>query len=127
LEQIQRELFFVEAGTLMAVPVSIVGTRFSAAVPVRLFSHEAFLHTQDANYDVAPDGTRFIVADLVVGVAASLGANRLIASELWGVTPHDAITMVAVVVLISIIGLMACMVPARRATQVEPAVSLRYD
>jgi putative ABC transport system permease protein len=68
-----------------------------------------------------------IAAGLAVGVVASLGANRLIASELWGVKPHDPLTMVSVVIVISMVGLMACLVPARRATQVDPAVSLRYD
>jgi putative ABC transport system permease protein len=68
-----------------------------------------------------------IAIGLIFGIVASLGANRLIASELWGVTPHDAVTMVTVVFVISMIGLMACMVPARRATRVDPAVSLRYD
>ena len=64
---------------------------------------------------------------LGVGVAASLGANRLITTQLWGVKPHDPLTMVSVVIVISIVGLLACMVPARRATRVDPAVSLRYD
>jgi putative ABC transport system permease protein len=68
-----------------------------------------------------------ITTGLVVGVAASLGANRLIASELWGVKPHDPITMVTVVIVISVIGLLACIVPAHRATRVNPSVSLRYD
>ena len=68
-----------------------------------------------------------IAAGLALGTAASLGANRLIATELWGVKPHDPLTMSAVVIVISIIGLLACIVPARRATRVDPAVSLRYE
>lgn len=68
-----------------------------------------------------------IASGLALGVAASLGANRLIASELWGVKPHDPSTISAVVIVISIIGLLACIVPARRAMRVDPAVSLRYD
>ena len=72
-------------------------------------------------------GAILITAGLAAGVAASLGANRLIASELWGVKPHDPLTMVTVVIVIFLVGLMACMVPARRATRVDPAVSLRYD
>lgn len=68
-----------------------------------------------------------IGAGLAVGVAASLGANRLIASELWGVKPYDPLTMVTVVGVILIIGLLACLVPARRAMRVDPMMSLRYD
>jgi putative ABC transport system permease protein len=68
-----------------------------------------------------------ITAGLLVGIAASLGANRLIATELWGVKPHDPLTMVTVVAVISVIGLIASLAPALRATRVDPTVSLRYE
>jgi len=68
-----------------------------------------------------------IGAGLLIGTAVSLGANRLIATELWGVKPHDPVTMVAVIVVISAIGLIASLAPAVRATRVQPTVSLRYE
>jgi len=68
-----------------------------------------------------------VAAGLLVGTAASLGANHLIATELWGVKPYDPITMVTVVIVISTIGLFASLAPAFRATQVQPTVSLRYE
>jgi predicted permease len=64
---------------------------------------------------------------LAIGVAASLGANRLIASQLFGVQPYDVVTLGAVVVVIVLMALLACGIPARRATRVDPAVSLRYE
>jgi putative ABC transport system permease protein len=64
---------------------------------------------------------------LAVGIAASLGANRLIASQLFGVEPYDVPTLAVVVVVILMVALLACGIPARRATRVDPAVSLRYE
>ena len=68
-----------------------------------------------------------IAVGLAVGVIASLVANRFIASQLWGVKPYDPITLGGVAIVVSIVGLLACSVPARRATQVDPAISLRYE
>jgi eukaryotic-like serine/threonine-protein kinase len=57
-----RELYYVEAGTLMAVSVA-TEKAFVLGSITRLFSHEAFAHSYDANYDVSRDGTRFLVSD----------------------------------------------------------------
>jgi putative ABC transport system permease protein len=51
----------------------------------------------------------------------------LITSQLWGVSPHDPVTLGGVGVLLLVIGLMACWVPARRATRVDPMTALRYE
>jgi putative ABC transport system permease protein len=72
-------------------------------------------------------GAILIAAGLGIGTIASLLLNRLIASQLWGVKPHDPVTMAAVVVIIAVIGTLACVVPARQATRVDPLVSLRYE
>ena len=71
-------------------------------------------------------GLVLISIGLGVGVVASLFLNRLIANQLWGVQPHDPTTMVSVILILAIIGILACLVPARRATRVDPLVSLRY-
>jgi putative ABC transport system permease protein len=72
-------------------------------------------------------GAVLVCIGLAVGLAGSLLLNRLIANQLWGVQPHDPLTMVSVVLIIAIIGAIACLVPARRATRVDPMVSLRYQ
>lgn len=59
-----RELFYVENGTLLAVPISL-DRAGAAAQPVRLFSHPAFTGLMDANYDVSADGKRVIVPERV--------------------------------------------------------------
>ena len=72
-------------------------------------------------------GTLLVSIGLAVGVVASLFLNNLIASQLWGVKPHDPLTMIGVILVIAAIGTIACLIPARRATRVDPLVSLRYE
>jgi hypothetical protein len=64
---------------------------------------------------------------LVVGLGASLAANRVLASELWGVSARDPLTFAAVALVVLGAGIAACWVPARRATRVDPAIALRFE
>jgi putative ABC transport system permease protein len=68
-------------------------------------------------------GAVLVSIGLAVGLVASLLLNRLIANQLWGVQPHDQLTMISVILIIAIIGTVACLVPARR----NPVVYLRYE
>jgi eukaryotic-like serine/threonine-protein kinase len=61
-----RELFYVEAGTLWAVPVR-TEPEFAAGPPLQLFSHSAFAVWADPNYDVSTDGERILVPERVGG------------------------------------------------------------
>jgi len=72
-------------------------------------------------------GLALIGGGVVVGVLASFGLTRLIASQIWGVSATDPLTFAAVVAAIVLVGLAACFLPARRATQVDPLVALRYE
>ena len=64
---------------------------------------------------------------LAVGLAAALAGTRAIASFIVGVRPTDPVTFLAVVGLLTGIALVACWIPARRATRVSPLVALRYE
>jgi putative ABC transport system permease protein len=72
-------------------------------------------------------GARLVVLGLAIGLFVSLGLSRVIASQLWGVSPNDPVTLVSVAAVLLLTGLVACWVPARRATRVDPLVALRYE
>ena len=72
-------------------------------------------------------GLRLIGGGIVVGTAASLGLTRVLSSHLFGVAPHDPATLATVIAVVITAGLLACSLPARRATRVDPMVALRYD
>jgi ABC-type antimicrobial peptide transport system permease subunit len=63
----------------------------------------------------------------VIGLVASLLLARVIATQLWGVSPYDPMTLSGVTILLLLTGLIACWIPARRASQVDPLVALRYE
>ncbi|MDQ3070111.1 MAG: ABC transporter permease [Acidobacteriota bacterium] len=64
---------------------------------------------------------------LVLGLAASAGLTRLLQAQLFNLQPIDPVTMTAVALFIAIVAATACLVPARRATRVDPMVVLRRD
>jgi len=76
---------------------------------------------------VLRQGLRLILVGLVTGLAAALALTRVMTSLLYGVTPADTVTMVAAVVVLTTFGLLACLLPARRAAAVDPSVALRVQ
>jgi putative ABC transport system permease protein len=72
-------------------------------------------------------GLKLAVAGVVVGTALALGLTRLIAAFLYGVKPSDPLTYVVVAFGLVGIAMFACLLPARRATQVDPLVALRHE
>ena len=76
---------------------------------------------------VLGQGLRTVLIGTVIGVAASFAVTRAIRSLLFGVTPSDPLTFAAVIALLVSVALLACYIPARRATKVEPMVALRDE
>jgi predicted permease len=72
-------------------------------------------------------GIRTILIGLAIGLAGSLALTRTMTSLLFGVTATDPLTFVAVILLLIAAALLACYIPARRATRVDPMVALRYE
>ena len=76
---------------------------------------------------ILSQGMRTIAVGVLVGLAGSLALTRTLSSLLFGVTATDPLTFSAVIALLIVTALLACYIPARRATKVDPMVALRYE
>jgi putative ABC transport system permease protein len=72
-------------------------------------------------------GLRLVGIGVVLGLIASMALGRVIATQLWGVSAYDPSTLVGVPLVLLVTGLLACWLPARRASRVDPLIALRYE
>ena len=72
-------------------------------------------------------GLRLVGIGVLVGLIASVALGRVIGTQLWGVSAYDPWTLTVVPALLLLTGLVACWLPARRASRVDPLVALRYE
>jgi putative ABC transport system permease protein len=76
---------------------------------------------------VLRQGVGMVIAGLLAGLLATWGLTRVMGRLLIGVSPSDPLTYASVALLLSAVALLACWLPARRATRVDPGVALRYE
>ncbi len=129
--QEQFNLLLIGVFALLALVLAAVGlygvTAYAVAQRTRELGIRLALGAQPADVVriVLGQGARLVVAGLIVGMAASLALTRLMTGLLFGIGARDPITFAGVGVLLALVSLMACYVPARRAMRVDPVVALR--
>ena len=76
---------------------------------------------------ICKQGLRLAGVGLAAGLALALAATRLMSKVLFGVSPTDPLTFASIMTILAVVALLACYLPARRATKVDPMVALRYE
>jgi putative ABC transport system permease protein len=72
-------------------------------------------------------GLRSLLMGIGIGVPVSIALARILQNRIWGIKSADPLTLVAVSLVLTAVGLAACYIPARRATKVDPMVALRFE
>jgi putative ABC transport system permease protein len=72
-------------------------------------------------------GVKLALIGIGIGLAMALAVTRLMQGLLFGVSATDSVTFATVAALLFVVALLACLIPARRATRVDPLVALRYE
>jgi predicted permease len=81
----------------------------------------------DVLRSVMGEGTKLSLAGIALGMAGAFAVMRVLSGELYGVSATDPLTFCGVAILVAVVALTACYVPARRAMKVDPMVALRYE
>jgi putative ABC transport system permease protein len=83
--------------------------------------------SRDVMRMVVGEGAKMALVGVAAGLAGAFGLTELMANQLFGVTAHDPLTFAAVAILLTLVALVACYLPARRAVRVDPVVALRCE
>lgn len=129
----QFELVTLAAFSVIGLVLVVIGIfsvmGYTVALQTREIGIRMALGAQQRNVLrlVLLNGLRLVVAGIFVGVLASYALTRFLASQISGVSATDPATFAVVLALVVLAGIMACLLPARRAAQTDPLVALRCE
>ena len=139
-ETIERQLFQERLVARLASLFGLVALLLAAIGLYGLLAHEVTRGTREIGIRVAlgapsgqvlgrvvRQGVVLAAFGLAIGAAASLAVTRLLSSMLFEVKPGDPVTLIGVSLLLMLVALAACYIPARRASHVDPLVALRHE
>jgi putative ABC transport system permease protein len=127
------ELVTLTAFSIIGLVLVVIGVFSVMAYTVALQTHEIgvrmALGAQQGNILqlVLRNGSRLVAAGIMIGLGVSYALTRFLASQIPGVSPTDPWTFGAVIAIVLLAGLAACLIPAGRAASVDPLVALRYE
>jgi putative ABC transport system permease protein len=142
LESILEQLWFTEPRFVMSL-MSVFAALGLALVLIGVYSVLSYAITRrtheigvrmalgagaaEVRRMVLKSGLRWLLVGIGIGVPGSIGLAKVLQNQIWGIKAADPLTLAVVAVLLIVVGLAACYIPARRATKVDPMVALRYE
>jgi putative ABC transport system permease protein len=126
-------LFLLAFLAAVVLVLSSVGLYAALAYSVGQRRHEIGIRValgadgRDISRMVVSHGARLALFGVAIGLAASLLLTRLMQDLLYGVSAGDPLTLAGTAILLTVVALAACFIPARRATQIDPLVALRHE
>jgi putative ABC transport system permease protein len=140
VKSVGRWVWFSQVGAMLSSGLGLLALLLAAVGIYGVMSYSVTQRTHEmgirmalgASQDdvlklVVGQGVRLTLLGVAIGLLISLAATRVIAGMLYGVKPTDPVTFVSVSLLLTAVALLACYIPARRATKVDPMVALRYE
>lgn len=129
-----------EFSVMISTPLACIGLLLVVAGIFSVMSYTVSLRTHEIGIRMAlggqktsilnmilAKGAQLVTAGIVIGLFASYALTRFLASQIWGISATDPWTFGGVATMVVSVGLVACWLPARRATRVDPLVALRHE
>jgi putative ABC transport system permease protein len=133
LRQRRFNLFLLVSFAVLALVLAGIGVYGSINYSTRQRTHEIGLRmalgaqSGDVLRMIVGHGLMLALTGIAIGLIASFALTRLMKGLLFGISATDPITFAGISLLLTLIGLLASWIPARRATKVDPLVALRYE